>query len=499
MPIEVRLPELAESMSSATLTAWLKDVGDHVTEGEPIAEVETDKTTVELEAPASGVIEAIEVSAGTADVAVGAVLALLRERPAGGVPLARERRTEPAPTPVSELPAAGPQPSRAVARSPADDSPPSAAGPPAGGLAPGIASAGEVPFSGDERTHERTPDPVAPAAREVAASPLARRMAELAGLDLGAIGGTGAGGRVGKADVQRALRAAPAAPSAATPNAAAPGSATPGAEAPAPALPAGPHHDEPLTAARRVTAARMAQSKQTAPHFYLEVDCRVDRVLERLRAARAPVAGTGGADASDGADTRGGAHSRATPPAAGGADAGDPAFDLTLTDLLVRAVALALARVPLANSAWAGDAVRVFETADVAVAVATPVGLVTPVVRDAGTKTLAAVAAELRDLTARARAGRLQPSEYGGGTFTISNLGMYGVSRLYPILNPPQSCILGIGAVESRPVVRDGVVAAGRTMAVTLSADHRAIDGATGATFLRELRAIIEHPDPIFE
>ena len=489
MPIEVRLPELAESMSSATLTAWLKEVGDHVAEGEPIAEVETDKTTVELEAPASGVIEAIEVSAGTADVAVGAVLALLRERPAGDVPPAREPRTEPAAAPVSERPADGPQPSRAVARASAEDLPPSA-GPPAGGLAAGTAPAGEVPFSADERTHERTPAPVAPAAREVAATPLARRMAELAGLDPAAIGGTGAGGRVGKADVLRALRRAPAAPSATAPHAVAPGSATPGAEAGALAPP-GPHHDEPLTAARRVTATRMAQSKQTAPHFYLEVDCGVDRILERLRAERAAVAETGEADAHGGADAPATA-------VAGGGDAGHPAADLTLTDLLVRAVALALAKVPLANSAWAGDAVRVFESADVAVAVATPAGLVTPVVRDAGAKALAAVAAELRDLTARARAGRLLPSEYAGGTFTISNLGMFGVSRLYPILNPPQSCILGIGAVESRPVVRDGEVRAGRTMAVTLSADHRAIDGATGATFLRELRAIIEHPDLIF-
>ena len=495
MPIEVRLPELAESMSSATLTAWLKEVGDHVTEGEPIAEVETDKTTVELEAPASGVIETIQVSAGTADVAVGAVLALLREgSPVDAAP-ATERRAEPAATPVSEVGTDLPSLPGPAARTRAEAPTPPVADAPAGGLAAGGAPAGRASFPGDERT----PDPVAPAAREVAATPLARRMAELAGLDLAAIGGTGAGGRVGKADVQRALgarAAVPAPPSQAT---AAPGSVAPGAQAPAPALPAGPHHDEALTAARRVTAARMALSKQTAPHFYLEVDCEADRILERLRAARAAVAGTGGADTHGGADTRGGVDARATAPAAGRGDAGDPAAGLTLTDLLVRAVALALARVPLANSAWVGDAVRVFETVDVAVAVATPAGLVTPVVRDAGAKALGAVAAELRDLTARARAGRLQPSEYGGGTFTISNLGMYGVSRLYPILNPPQSCILGIGAVESRPVVRDGEVRAGRTMAVTLSADHRAIDGATGATFLRELRAIIEHPDPIFE
>ncbi|MCY4025985.1 MAG: 2-oxo acid dehydrogenase subunit E2, partial [Acidobacteria bacterium] len=376
----------------------------------------------------------------------------------------------------------------AVTRARVEPSPPPPAGsaaPPAGGRpAAGAVPAGPPVSSGGEGTAATAATPVA----EAAATPLARRMAELAGLDLATLRGTGAGGRVGKADVQRALRAGSAVSVAPPPPPAAPGAARPGMEVAAPALAAGPHRDEPLTAARRVTAARMAQSKQTAPHFYLEVDCEADRILDRLRAAQAATAGSalpaaGGARAPDG---RGG-------------DLGASAGDLTLTDLLVRAAALALARVPLANSAWIGDAVRVFETADVAVAVAAPAGLVTPVVRNAGAKALGALAAELRDLTARARDGRLQPSEYAGGTFTISNLGMYGVSRLFAILNPPQSCILGVGAVESRPVVRDGEVRAGRTMALTLSADHRALDGATGATFLRELRAIIEHPDPIFE
>ena len=475
MPIEVRLPELAESMSSATLTAWLKEVGDDVTEGEPIAEVETDKTTVELEAPATGVLEAIQVAAGTSDVAVGAVLALLRERspqvrPAaegGAVRAGQEVAGPPAVDPPHAAPGVRVEPPPPL---PAGSSVP--AEPPASSGGKGTATAATA----------ASPVP------EAAATPLARRMAELAGLDLASLQGTGVAGRVGKADVERALRAGSAVPVAPPPSPAAPGTAPPGVEVPAPALAAGPHRDEPLTAARRVTAARMAQSKQTAPHFYLEVDCEADRILDRLRAARAASAGS-------------------TLPAAGGAgapggrsgDASVPVADLTLTDLLVRAAALALARVPLANSAWIGDAVRVFETADVAVAVAAPSGLVTPVVRNAGAKALGALAAELRDLTARAREGRLQPAEYAGGTFTISNLGMYGVSRLFAILNPPQSCILGVGAVESRPVVRDGEVRAGRTMALTLSADHRALDGATGATFLRELSAIIEHPDPIFE
>ena len=503
MPIEVRLPELAESMSSATLTAWLKEVGDDVTEGEPIAEVETDKTTVELEAPATGVLEAIQVSAGTSDVAVGSVLALLRERSPQEAMPAPEGGAGRAAQPVAEPPAASPPP-QPVTGARVEPSPPlpagSAAAPPGGRPAAETLPAEPPAVSGSTNTGApvAAPAPVpVPAAvtaplpvPEAAASPLARRMAELAGLDLASLRGSGAGGRIGKADVQRALRAGSAAPVAplASPSPAAAGADRPGGESPAPAPATGPHRDEPLTAARRVTAARMAQSKQTAPHFYLEVDCQADRILDRLRAAQAAPA-TSERPAAVGARS----------PDGSGGDAGGPVADLTLTDLLVRAAALALARVPLANSAWIGDAVRVFETADVAVAVAVPAGLVTPVVRNAGAKALGVLAAELRDLTARAREGRLQPAEYAGGTFTISNLGMYGVSRLFAILNPPQSCILGVGAVESRPIVRDGGVRAGRTMALTLSADHRALDGVTGATFLRELRAIIEHPDPIFQ
>jgi pyruvate dehydrogenase E2 component (dihydrolipoamide acetyltransferase) len=213
---------------------------------------------------------------------------------------------------------------------------------------------------------------------------------------------------------------------------------------------------------RRVTAERMAHAKQTVPHFYLEIDCAADRLLARRDAA------TAGGDA------------------------------LTVTDVIVRATALALVEVPLANSAWTGEAVRVYETADIAVAVTTPTGLVAPVVRAAGGKQLRAIATELRDLVERARSGRLAPPEYSDATFTVSNLGMHGVSSLFAIVNPPQSCILGVGAVESRPVARDGTVVVAAMMTLTLSADHRAIDGATGAEFLRALRRLLEHPDAVF-
>lgn len=238
------------------------------------------------------------------------------------------------------------------------------------------------------------------------------------------------------------------------------------------AVPDLPHEDRPLTAMRRVTARRTAEAKRSAPHFYLEVECAVDRLLARRNAENAAAGGV---------------------PATAGR-AGAP----TVNDVVVRAAALALREVPLANSAWTGDAVRVYDRVDLAVAVTTPAGLVTPVVRAADTRTLAEIAGELRRLAADARAGCLPPADYQGGTCTISNLGMYGVASLYAILNPPQACILGVGAVTERPVVRAGAVAVGSTMKVTLSADHRAIDGATGAELLRALKGLLEDPQEVY-
>ena len=576
--VEVRLPELADAMASATVTAWLKKPGDPVAAGEPIAEVETDKTTVELEAPADGVLAEIRVEAGAEAVEVGALLALLRPG-APGASGAQDAPAEPSAAPgaaASEPPPSGvgvrnegaPAPAvgagdtvegaparsavggAAVPREDRGEEPSlhessvggaaGAAGemvpaslpvpgvqrrdPPlhesAGGVAAG--AAGEIvpaslPVPGVQR-RDLPPgsspihaDAVAAADTDAPATPLARRMAVLAGLDLSGVTGSGAGGRVMKIDVERLLRpsrepsppppaglAPPAVPSPATPPAglappAVPSPATPPAgpappAAPSPATPpAGPtppvmhspaavpdlpHEDRPLTAMRRVTARRTAEAKRSAPHFYLEVECAVDRLLARRNAENAAAGGV---------------------PATAGR-AGAP----TVNDVVVRAAALALREVPLANSAWTGDAVRVYDRVDLAVAVTTPAGLVTPVVRAADTRTLAEIAGELRRLAADARAGRLPPADYQGGTCTISNLGMYGVASLYAILNPPQACILGVGAVTERPVVRDGAVAVGSTMKVTLSADHRAIDGATGAELLRALKGLLEDPQEVY-
>ncbi len=281
----------------------------------------------------------------------------------------------------------------------------------------------------------------------MAATPLAAAMAAVAGLDLAAI--PFSGDRVRRADVERAVGLAPAAP------------VDPGVRPPpAPSvLPAG--RAAPMTAARRVTAERLQQAKQTIPHFYLEIECDAAALVARRRELNA----------------RAGAE------------------PLTLTDFVVQATARALRDVPGANASWVArdEGVRLFDAVDIAVAVNTPAGLITPIVRRADGLSLEDIGAELRALVARAREGRLAPAEYTGGTFTFSNLGMFGVRSLYPIVNPPQGGILGIGAVLQKPVVRDGRVEAGLVLTCTLAADHRAMDGATGAQFLQALRGRIEN------
>lgn len=424
MPIEVRLPQLADAMTAAKVGAWLKREGDRVASGEPIVEVETDKTNVEIEAPVSGVLQKILIATGSDGVLVGALLATIVE--------AHE---------------SAPAPSRAE-------------------------PAGETP--GAPRTVE--PERVAPSVRSLASdraaslaltesvpadgltvTPVARKMAKLAGVDLAPIRPAD-GVRITKSDVERALGKRPVA-SVATP-------ATTGASALEAVTAIASHatsaafEDRPLSNMRRVTAVRLLQAKQTVPHFYLQAECRVDALM----------------------DLRAGWNARGTDP------------KVTVTDLLVFAVSRALRKVPLANSAWAETAVRVFERVDIAVAVNTPKGLITPIVRGAERKSIAAIARELSSLAERARSGGLNPDDYTGGTFTISNLGMFGVTSITPIVNTPQACILGVGAVEQRPVITGNQVVVGRTMSCTLAADHRAIDGATGAEFMAELRRRLEDP-----
>jgi len=417
MTIELTLPELAESMTSATVTAWLKQPGERVVQGDPLVEVDTDKTSVEIEASVDGVLLEILVPEGTEEVAVGTVLALIDDD--DNDEDAADAESDDAATPPS------------VAERAVDDRPPTGFSEPV--------SRPDSPESPPSVSH------AAPVT--INATPLARRMAAVAGLDLTTVNGTGVDGRVRKVDVERLI-----------------GAVGEDRERPTRGASAG-HTDHPLSTVRRVTAERLTRAKQTVPHFYLSSECDMSAVLEH----------------------------RARHNATSAAD------HVTLTDIMVRACGLALGQVPAANSTWHGDGVRVFTHADVAVAVNTSTGLFTPIVKNADEKTLGAIARELRDLIDRARRGQLGQDEYSGGTFTVSNLGMFDVSSLYAIVNPPQSCILGVGTVRRTPVVRDDAVVPGEVTTLTLSADHRALDGAIGGEFLRELKSLIEKPAPLFD
>jgi pyruvate dehydrogenase E2 component (dihydrolipoamide acetyltransferase) len=288
------------------------------------------------------------------------------------------------------------------------------------------------------------------------ATPLARRAAAERGVDVSALRGTGPGGRIVEADVLEA-----AAEPATKPPAASGGAV--GERSPSVDLDA-PFEARRLSAMRKTIARRLTESKQQVPHFYLRMRCSMDSILEARARLNAGLA-------AEGQETK-----------------------LSLNDFIVRAAALALREVPEANVSFAGDAMHFYERVDVSVAVATDGGLVTPVVRDADRKGLSALADEVKELAALARDGKLRPDQYQGGTFTISNLGMYGIETVYPILNPPQACILGVGAAEEQPVVRGGEIVIGRVAALTLAADHRAVDGAVGARLMAALRERLEDP-----
>jgi pyruvate dehydrogenase E2 component (dihydrolipoamide acetyltransferase) len=411
MSVEIRMPSLSSDVQEADLISWLVKPGDRVERGQVVAEIETDKSAVELEAEASGVVREIRVPEGTADVAVGTVLAVLDEEEAAAAEAAPD---EPSTTQAARESEAAAPPAEAARAEAGEET------------AESGASAGERP----------------------AATALARRLAGQQGLDLDTLAGTGARGRVVRADVEAALqRDAEPAPAPERSRAAEVSSDT-------------PHQLVPHSRMRRTIATRLAEAKRTIPHFYLRIECRVDRLLETRR------------------------HLNET----------EPEVKLSVNDFAIRAAALALRDLPEANVAWSDEGLLRFERVDMAVAVATENGLITPILRGAERKSLRAISLEMRDLAARARAGRLRPDEYRGGTFCVSNLGMYGVESVLPILNPPQAAILGVGAAEPRPVVQDGDLAVATCMTCTLSADHRAIDGALGAQLLAAIRKRIEDP-----
>jgi pyruvate dehydrogenase E2 component (dihydrolipoamide acetyltransferase) len=419
MPLEIRMPTLSPNMTEATLAGWLKSEGEAVEKGEPIAEIETDKATLEVEAEHSGVLGRIVVPAGSEGVAVDSLIALILTDGEGADALDAAASNQPA--------------ARAEATQPA----------------PVVASADAV--LGEKIA--------APGAERIFASPLARRMARQAGLDLAALSGKGPRGRIVKADIERALAEAKS-PAVPVP---APVSEPASVSVPdAPVLPEGVTA-EPHSTMRKTIAARLSAAKRDIPHFYLQAECDLGALL-KIREDLNARAG----------------------------EAGE--FRLSVNDLIVKAAALALKRVPRVNASWSEEAILLHSAIDISVAVATEGGLITPVVRNADAKGLASLSGEIRELAERARAGKLKPQEYTGGGFTITNLGMYGISSFAAIINPPQSCILAVGAAEERAVVRGGRIAPATMMTVTLSVDHRAVDGALGAEFLAAFKAIIEDP-----
>jgi pyruvate dehydrogenase E2 component (dihydrolipoamide acetyltransferase) len=442
MPTPILMPALSPTMTEGNLARWLKKEGEAVRSGEVIAEIETDKATMEVEAVDEGVLGRILIPAGSEGVKVNTPIALLLGEGEDAAALAAPAAAPPASAPAAPAPAA-PAPAAPAPAAPA----PAAAGKSGNGAAAA---------------------PAAPGAGErIFASPLARRMAAQAGLELARIRGTGPGGRIVKADIEAALAAprpaaAPAAPAPA-PVPAAAAAPAPAVPAPAPvAVPAGTAVDEiPLNNMRKTIARRLVEAKQTIPHFYLSMDIELDALLElRSRLNARP----------------------------------NVDYKLSVNDFVIKGVALALKKVPGCNASFAGDRILRYRDVDVAVAVAIEGGLITPIVRQADRKTLSVISAEMKELAARAKAGKLQPQEFQGGGFTVSNLGMYGIPEFAAIINPPQACILAVGAGEKRAVVRDDRIVVRTLVTVTLSTDHRVVDGALGAEFLQALKAGLEDP-----
>jgi pyruvate dehydrogenase E2 component (dihydrolipoamide acetyltransferase) len=412
MPIEILMPALSPTMTEGNLAKWTVKEGDTVESGDVIAEIETDKATMEVEAVDEGVVGKILVPDGTAEVAVNQVIALLLEE-------------DEDPENLNDYKPSGP--------------------------AANTQGAAEEPAQEEQAEPQVTPStaPTTVASGErVKASPLARRIAEQKGVSLAGLTGSGPHGRIVKADVENAK--AGAAP------------ATAGAAAPI----AGRNPQEtteiPVSTMRGVIAKRLLESKQEVPHFYLTIDLEIDQLL----AARKQIN-----------------------------EAADGAFKVSVNDMVVKAVAMGLRDVPAANASWGGDKIIQYNNVDISVAVAIDGGLITPIVKNADQKTLSTMSNELKDLINRAREGKLQPHEFQGGGFSISNLGMFGIKQFQAIINPPQSCILAIGSGEKRVVVGDnGEFKAVNMMTVSLSSDHRVVDGAVGAQFLAAFKRYIENP-----
>jgi pyruvate dehydrogenase E2 component (dihydrolipoamide acetyltransferase) len=424
MPIEIKMPALSPTMEEGTLAKWLVKEGDTVSSGDILAEIETDKATMEFETIDEGTVTKLLVAEGTDGVKVGAIIAIIA--------LEGEDASAPAAKAAAPVPKADPVPAKAEAASA-----------PKTEATPAKAASAPVPASDGSR---------------VKASPLARRLAEQQGVDLGAVAGSGPNGRIVKSDLDGKAGAPVAAPAAA----AAP--AAKAAPAPAPAVaPEGiPAETSKLSSMRKVIARRLTESKQTVPHIYLTVDINLDALL-KLRG-----------QLNDGLASRG--------------------IKLSVNDLLIKAQAVALMEVPACNVMFGGDTLTSFKRADISVAVSIPGGLITPIIAGADTKPVSLIATEMKDLAERARDGKLQPHEYQGGTASLSNMGMFGIKQFEAVINPPQAMILAIGAGEKRPYIVNDSIQIATIMSATGSFDHRAIDGADGAKFMAAFKRLVEAP-----
>lgn len=435
MAIEITMPALSPTMEEGNLAKWLVKEGDSVSAGDILAEIETDKATMEVEAVDEGVIVKIVVEGGTEGVKVNAIIAILAEEGEDVAEAAKGGGAKPAPAPQTAV----------------EEAAPSSASSPAVKQAPAAA-----PVSSGNK---------------IKASPLAKRIAKEGGLDISLVKGSGPHGRIIKRDVDEALKNGVSAPEVASTAVAAP--------AAAPAMATGASSDAVLKnfdegsyelvkhdGMRKTIAKRLQESKQTIPHFYVSVDCQLDALLA-LRSQlnkSAPMSGD------------------------------KPSYKISVNDMVIKALALSLRDVPDANVSWTDDAMVKHKHADVGVAVSIPGGLITPIIRSAEIKTLSAISNEMKDLGARAKEKKLKPVEYQGGTTAVSNMGMMGVKDFSAVVNPPHATILAVGAGEQRPVVKDGALAVATVMTVTLSTDHRCVDGALGAELIGAFKSYIENP-----
>ena len=459
MPITVLMPALSPTMEKGNLAKWLKKEGDAIKSGDVIAEIETDKATMEVEAVDEGVLAKIVVPEGTADVPVNQLIALIAgegEDPksvsaaGGGGGAAPAATPAQAAKPAKQDAASAPRPEERV------DQPPA-------GTAPAPASAHPSP----------APKGNGAAQGRVFASPLARRIAKEAGLDLAMIQGSGPHGRIIERDVKSAqekgtTKAAPAGAPAQAPAAKTPAPSTPSDAQIKALFQPGSYEEIPHDSMRKVIARRLTEARQTVPQFYLTMDCEIDALLALREQAN-----------------------KAAPKDKDG----KPAWKISVNDMVIKALAMALKRVPDANVSWTEGAMLKHKHADVGVAVALPNnGLITPIIRAAEDKTLSQIALAMKDFAARAKDRKLKPEEYQGGTTAVSNLGMFGIKDFTAVINPPHSTILAVGTGEQRPVVREGQLAVATVMSLTLSCDHRAVDGALGARLISALKELIENP-----